>query len=102
MPSLTHTQEGYFIGLTLHELANVVGAAGVISPHTRSRFNRQNDTRYFTCSCFTYRALFFRTEQERRKLHIPWFAFWFLCVVALHSFVALLVEFFKFLSSFFW
>ncbi|MCR2101145.1 YeiH family protein [Campylobacter upsaliensis] len=70
MPSLTHTQEGYFIGLTLHELANVVGAAGAISPHTRSRFNRQNDTRYFTCSCFTYRALFFRTEQERRKLHI--------------------------------
>ncbi|EAL53727.1 hypothetical protein CUP0308 [Campylobacter upsaliensis RM3195] len=62
-----------------------MGAAGAISPHTRSRFNRQNDTRYFTCSCFTYRALFFRTEQERRKLHIPWFAFWFFrrCGIAL-------------------
>ena len=107
LPSFTHTQEGYFIGLTLHELANVVGAAGAISPHTQEVALIVKMIRVILLVAVLLIVPYFfaqSKEGERRKLHIPWFAFWFLGVVALHSFITLpteLVEFFKFLSSFF-
>lgn len=100
-------QEGYYIGLTLHELANVVGAGGSIAPQTQEIALIVKMIRVILLVavllvvpyCFSESR-----EGEGRKLHIPWFAFWFLGIVIVHSLVALpksLVEVFRILSSFF-
>lgn len=107
IPSFSHTQEGYFIGLTLHELANVVGAGGAISSQTQevALIVKMIRVILLVAVLLIVPYLFTQSKEgERRKLHIPWFAFWFLGVVLLHSFVNLpneLVESLKLLSSFF-
>lgn len=100
-------QEGYYIGLTLHELANVVGAGGSIAPQTQEIALIVKMIRVILLIavllvvpyCFAHSA-----EGEGRKLPIPWFAFWFLGIVIVHSVVVLpasVVEGFRVLSSFF-
>ncbi|TLD85377.1 YeiH family putative sulfate export transporter [Helicobacter sp. MIT 11-5569] len=104
---LNLTQEGYYIGLTLHELANVVGAGGAISPQTQEVALIVKMIRVILLVAVLLVVPYFFAESkegERRKLHIPWFAFWFLGVVILHSLVALpevVVGIFRFLSAFF-
>lgn len=107
VPPFSQTQEGYFIGLTLHELANVVGAGGAISPQTQeiALIVKMIRVILLVAVLLIVPYLFMQSKEgERRKLHIPWFAFWFLGIVLLHSFISLpneIVEILKFLSSFF-
>lgn len=104
---LNYTQEGYYIGLTLHELANVVGAGDAISQETQEVALIVKMIRVLLLVAVLLVVPYFFAESKeggKRKLHIPWFAFWFLGVVILHSLINLpdeAVSFFKFLSGFF-
>ncbi|TLD87014.1 YeiH family protein [Helicobacter sp. MIT 05-5294] len=102
---LSLTQEGYYIGLTLHELANVVGAGGTISQETQEIALIVKMIRVLLLvPVLLVIPYFLRKKKESEKLHIPWFAFWFLAVVLTHSFFAFpdeWVSFFRFLSGFF-
>ncbi|WP_297809700.1 YeiH family protein [uncultured Helicobacter sp.] len=104
---LNHTQEGYYIGLTLHELANVVGAGGAISEETQEVALIVKMIRVLLLVAVLLVIPYFFAGSEvggKRKLHIPWFAFWFLGVVIAHSLVSLpleIISVFKFLSGFF-
>lgn len=107
MIPLNYTQEGYYIGLTLHELANVVGAGDAISQETQEVALIVKMIRVLLLVAVLLVVPYFFAESKeggKRKLHIPWFAFWFLGVVILHSLINLpdeAVSFFKFLSGFF-
>lgn len=104
---LNYIQEGYYIGLTLHELANVVGAGDAISQETQEVALIVKMIRVLLLVAVLLVVPYFFAESKeggKRKLHIPWFAFWFLGVVILHSLINLpdeAVSFFKFLSGFF-
>lgn len=104
---LNHTQEGYYIGLTLHELANVVGAGDAISQETQEVALIVKMIRVLLLVAVLLVVPYFFAESKeggKRQLHIPWFAFWFLGVVLLHSLINLpdeAVSFFQFLSGFF-
>ena len=104
---LNYTQEGYYIGLTLHELANVVGAGDAISQETQEVALIVKMIRVLLLVAVLLVVPYFFAESKeggKRKLHIPWFAFWFFGVVILHSLIYLPdeeVSFFKFLSGFF-
>lgn len=104
---LSLTQEGYYIGLTLHELANVVGAGGAIAQETQEIALIVKMIRVLLLiAVLLIIPYFFAESQEggKRKLHIPWFAFWFLGVVLIHSLIALptaIVFILRFLSGFF-
>ena len=103
---LDSAQMGYYIGLTLHELANVVGAGGSINPEAQEVALIVKMIRVLLLVPVLLIVPYFFAESkegERRKLHIPWFAFWFLGVVILHSMVAIpqgIVEILRFLSGF--
>lgn len=100
-----HIQEGYYIGLTLHEVANVVGAGGAISTESANFALILKMIRVILLVpvLLVVPMLFSQTTQgEKRKLHIPWFALWFLAVVIFHSYIDLptmLVENLKLLST---
>ena len=104
---LNYPPEGYYIGLTLHELANVVGAGDAISQETQEVALIVKMIRVLLLVAVLLVVPYFFAESKeggKRKLHIPWFAFWFLGVVILHSLINLpdeAVSFFKFLSGFF-
>ncbi|NDJ26818.1 YeiH family putative sulfate export transporter [Campylobacter sp. MIT 12-8780] len=97
------TQMGVYIGLALHEVANVVGAASSISDESAAvaiiikmiRVILLVPVLLILPLCFS------KSEQgEKRKLHIPYFALAFLAVIIFHSFVPLpefLLDFFKIL-----
>ncbi|WDL74148.1 YeiH family putative sulfate export transporter [Helicobacter winghamensis] len=107
IPPFSQVEMGYFLGLTLHELANVVGAGGSISPQTQeiALIVKMIRVILLVAVLLIVPYLFTQSKEgEKRKLHIPWFAFWFLGVVLLHSFINLpesIVSTFRFLSSFF-
>lgn len=102
----THTQEGFYIGLTLHEVANVVGAGGAIS----------NECASFALITKMIRVILLipllliipilcskNQDSGSKKLLIPWFAFGFLTIVIAHSYIAFpenIVAICKFISSF--
>ncbi len=103
---LNHTQEGYYIGLTLHELANVVGAGGAISQESQDyaliikmiRVLLLVPVLLVVPYCFSL-----NNAGKKRHLHIPWFAFLFLAVVLFHSFVPLdehIIQVCRFISGF--
>ncbi|MCI5968653.1 YeiH family protein [Helicobacter sp.] len=102
----SQAEMGYFIGLTLHELANVVGAGGAISHQTQEIALIVKMIRVILLvAVLLIVPYFFMQEKEGncKRLHIPWFAFWFLGVVIVHSFVQLpekIVEVLRFLSNF--
>ena len=100
----TPTQEGFYIGLTLHEVANVVGAGAAISHEAANSALILKMIRVILLvpTLLIIPLLFSRTSQgTKRKLHIPWFALWFLGVVVLHSYLELsqnIIDVCKFVS----
>ncbi|AQQ59070.1 membrane protein [Helicobacter bilis] len=86
----THTQEGLYIGLTLHEVANVVGAGGAISDECANfaLITKMIRVILLIPLLLIVPMLCGKTQDGGgKKLHIPWFAFGFLGVVILHSYV---------------
>ncbi|TLD83359.1 YeiH family protein [Helicobacter trogontum] len=86
----THAQEGLYIGLTLHEVANVVGAGGAISPECANfaLITKMIRVILLIPLLLIIPLLCSRTQGTGgKKLHIPWFAFGFLGVVILHSYI---------------
>lgn len=86
----THTQEGLYIGLTLHEVANVVGAGGAISDECANfaLITKMIRVILLIPLLLIVPMLCSKTQDGGgKKLHIPWFAFGFLGVVILHSYV---------------
>ena len=87
-----HAQEGYYIGLTLHELANVIGAGGAIGEQTQEVALIVKMIRVLLLVAVLLVVPYFFASSasgRKRSLHIPWFALWFLGVVVLNSFVPL-------------
>ncbi len=103
---LNHTQEGLYIGLTLHEVANVVGAGNAISIECASFALISKMIRVILLIPVLLIIPFLVSHSNdgaKRKLHVPWFAFWFLGVVVFHSFVNIpevFVDIFKLTSAF--
>lgn len=103
---LNHIQEGLYIGLTLHEVANVVGAGSAISPECANFALISKMIRVILLIPVLLIIPFLVSHSDggaKRHLHIPWFAFWFLGVVVFHSFVYIpeaFVDILKFLSAF--
>ncbi len=102
-----HTQEGFYIGLTLHEIANVIGASEAISEQTQEIALIVKMIRVLLLVAVLLIVPYFFANSasgRRRSLHIPYFALWFLGVVILHSFVELderIVTICQFASTFF-
>lgn len=87
-----HTQEGFYIGLTLHEVANVVGAGDAISEECANfaLITKMIRVILLIPMLLIIPMLLSHTQEgAKRKLHIPWFAFGFLGVVIFHSLVEL-------------
>ena len=102
----THTQEGFYIGLTLHEVANVVGAGGAISNECASFALITKMIRIILLIPLLLIIPMLCSKDQNsgsKKLHIPWFAFGFLFVVILHSYVPFpesIIVVCKFISAF--
>ncbi|RDU67115.1 YeiH family putative sulfate export transporter [Helicobacter didelphidarum] len=98
------TQEGFYIGLTLHEVANVVGAGGAISQESASYALIIKMIRVILLVPVLLIIPFFlthTTKDTKQQLHIPYFALYFLAVILLHSFFSLpqtLIEILQFTS----
>ncbi|PAF48738.1 hypothetical protein BKH41_05605 [Helicobacter sp. 12S02232-10] len=88
---LTPIQEGIYIGATLHEVANVAGAASSVSPEAESVAVTIKMIRVILLVplllIVSYLAAHNSHGGNHRKLHIPWFAFGFLGVVLLNSYI---------------
>ncbi|WP_343286794.1 YeiH family protein [Helicobacter sp. 11S03491-1] len=98
---LTHTQEGIYIGATLHEVANVVGAASSISPEAEGVAVTIKMIRVILLVplllVIPYLIAHNPHGGNRRKLHIPWFAFGFLAMVIVNSYISYLAP--KFITE---
>ncbi|MDO7252834.1 YeiH family protein [Helicobacter cappadocius] len=92
---LNHTQEGIYIGATVHEVANVVGASSSISPETESVAVTIKMIRVILLVPLLLIVPYLVNRDGklggRRKLHIPWFAFGFLVAVIINSYLPRLV-----------
>lgn len=92
---LSHLQEGVYIGATVHEVANVVGASSAISPEAESVAVTIKMIRVILLVplllIVPYLVSHKVNVEGRRKLHIPWFAFGFLVVVIINSYLPNLV-----------
>ncbi|RDU61599.1 YeiH family protein [Helicobacter sp. MIT 14-3879] len=109
---LNDMEEGLYIGATLHEVANVVGAGDAISQECASYALITKMIRVMLLApvlliipwClerFSQGDKQTRQIASRKKFYIPWFALWFLLVIFSHSFIELpetLIECAKFLS----
>lgn len=88
---LSHLQEGVYIGATVHEVANVVGASSAISPEAESVAVTIKMIRVILLVplllIVPYLVSGRVNAQGSRKLHIPWFAFGFLIVVIINSYL---------------
>lgn len=88
---LSHLQEGVYIGATVHEVANVVGASSAISPEAESVAVTIKMIRVILLVplllIVPYLVSGRVNAQGSRKLHIPWFAFGFLVVVIINSYL---------------
>lgn len=101
----THTQEGFYIGLTLHEVANVVGAGGAISNECASFALITKMIRIILLIplLLVIPLLCSKTKNNNKKLHVPWFAFGFLAIVIAHSYISFpesIIAVCKFISTF--
>lgn len=89
---LDHIQEGIYIGASLHEVANVVGAASSISSETEAVAITIKMIRVILLVplllIVPYLVAHNPQGGNRRKLHIPWFAFGFLAVVLINSYLS--------------
>lgn len=88
---LSHLQEGVYIGATVHEVANVVGASSAISPEAESVAVTIKMIRVILLVplllIVPYLLSHRVSDGSPRKLHIPWFAFGFLVVVIINSYL---------------
>lgn len=88
-----HTQEGIYIGATLHEVANVVGAGSSISQDTESLAVTIKMIRVILLVPLLLVVSFLITQEKsediksKKKFHIPYFAFGFLIVVVFNSYI---------------
>lgn len=94
---LSHLQEGVYIGATIHEVANVVGASSAISPETESVAVTIKMIRVILLVPLLLLVPYLATHKaeghkSHRKLHIPWFAFGFLVVVIVNSYLPTLTS----------
>jgi len=87
---LDHIQEGFYLGLSLHEVANVVAAGSAISGESANFAIIIKMIRVILLvPVLLILPLLFCAKNSKQKLHIPWFALWFLGMIVLHSFVPL-------------
>lgn len=88
---LDSTQMGVYIGATLHEVANVVGAGGAISPEVANVAVTIKMIRVILLVplLLILPLLITRDSQKsgKQKLSIPWFAFLFLAMVVLNTYI---------------
>ncbi|TSA80109.1 YeiH family protein [Helicobacter mehlei] len=86
---LSPLHEGIYIGATLHEVANVVGAASAISPETEKVAITLKMVRVIMLIPLLLGVLFYlkraTPSTQKTPLQIPYFAFAFLGVVVSHS-----------------
>ncbi|RDU72904.1 putative sulfate exporter family transporter [Helicobacter aurati] len=99
-------EEGLYIGISLHEVANVVGAGDAISQECATYALIVKMIRVMLLApalliiplCL---EKFSTQATTNKQLYIPWFAIGFLVVIIIHSLIALpapLIEWAKFLS----
>lgn len=88
---LSHLQEGVYIGATVHEVANVVGASSAISPEAESVAVTIKMIRVILLVPLLLIVPYLVSGRVNggasRKLQIPWFAFGFLVVVIINSYL---------------
>lgn len=85
---LNEIQWGVYVGVTLHEVANVVGAGSGISPEVEkiAVIIKMIRVLLLIPVLLVIPLLFASTQSgAKRNLHIPWFAFGFLGVVLINS-----------------
>ncbi len=97
-------QEGFYIGLTLHEVANAVGAGGAISNEAASfaLITKMIRVILLVPVLFIIPLLLKDSNSKSGFSSIPWFALWFLAVIILHSYVEIpesIVDICKFISA---
>ncbi|STP13305.1 Putative membrane protein YeiH [Helicobacter mustelae] len=89
--SFSQTQMGVYIGATLHEVANVVGAAGSIGLDASVAAITVKMIRVILLVplllIIPYLTAKNPKEGVRRQFPIPWFAFLFLLMVVINSFI---------------
>ncbi|RDU72831.1 YeiH family putative sulfate export transporter [Helicobacter anseris] len=94
---LSESQMGIYIGATLHEVANVVGAGGAIGDSASASAITVKMIRVILLVplllLIPYLMMQSHHVGRKRSLHIPWFAFMFLGVVILNSYIYSLSSF---------
>ncbi|MDE6978254.1 MAG: putative sulfate exporter family transporter [Helicobacter sp.] len=89
-------QEGLFLGLTLHEVANVVGAASAISPDCATIAVIIKMIRVILLVPVLFLLPLFLRQKNlqdkqgtkvKKASAVPWFALWFLVMIIVHSIV---------------
>lgn len=93
---LSDTQMGIYIGATLHEVANVVGAGDAINQNASSVAITVKMIRVILLVplllLVPYLMMHNHQAGRKKQLHIPWFAFMFLFVVVLNSYIYSLLD----------
>lgn len=94
MPTVTQEQYGIYIGSTVHEVAQVVAVGRMISDTTGDYAVVTKMVRVMLLVPFLLLLSFFwqrqRTDnQQKQTITIPWFAFGFIAVTVLHSWITL-------------
>ncbi|CRF45706.1 YeiH family protein [Helicobacter heilmannii] len=89
---LSPLSEGVYIGATLHEVANVAGAASGISPEAEKVAVTIKMVRVIMLIPLLLAVSFYlkstNTKHKHKvKLQVPWFAFIFLGMVVVHSYL---------------
>ncbi|RAX56750.1 hypothetical protein CCZ01_08570 [Helicobacter monodelphidis] len=103
---LNESQMGVYIGATLHEVANVVGAGSAISQETQSVAILIKMIRVILLVpvLFIIPYLFSLQKDNKKTLFIPYFAFLFLLAIICNSLVSIPTELkqtLQFLATFF-
>lgn len=105
---LSDMAQGFYVGSTLHEVANVIAAGGAISQSCASYALIIKMLRVILLAPtllivpFVLNILDKGSVESKRVLYIPWFALWFLAIIILHSIFTLpevLIDNGKILSS---
>ncbi|WP_104747950.1 YeiH family protein [Helicobacter cetorum] len=93
---LNPMQEGVYIGATLHEVANVVGAASSISSDAEKIAVTIKMVRVIMLIPLLLGISLYLAKNnqttEKTKIQIPWFAFAFLGMVIIHSYLPLITK----------
>ena len=89
----TDTQMGIFIGATLHEVAHVVGASNALGEVESTNAIIEKMIRVMFLVPFLLflsmwlKKINFHNKNEKSKIIIPWFALFFIIIVAFNSFI---------------